>query len=1612
MSLLAPLGLAAGALLGPLVLWYVLRSRRPRRVVASTLLFADEAETASAAIPWQRFAPDRTFWIIALALLMAALALARPAVAVPAEVSDHTIVVVDGSASMQATTADGLARIEHARAVVAELVDRAGDGRLVSVVLAGTHARVIADTLPASQAEAALDGIRADSTAGAMDEALTLAAAMIRPGEDTVLHLVTDGGISPDAASLAPRGTILDLVGETGPNLAIGAVRAVPLGGGSARLVVQVDSHADIPLDIVLTVTVDDDTVATRAATVDPRGRSDIEVDIEGLVGDPDGRPPVLEAAVVVDDTGPDGERVADGLAHDNRARVVLPDRPDVRILHVGPDNLFLDAALAAVPGVDVTRADTMPAALTARPDGDGPGGPAGVDGGEDVLDGVDLVVADRVDLPAVPTVPILAFAPTSLPDDVTVTGRRALPTITRVDTADPLLADADLSDLAVAEMDVVEAPSMRRLVDGPGGPLLLAGRVGDASMVLLPFALADSNLPLQVGLPVLVANAVQQLAAPTTDVPLTAGADRSLPLPTGVEATLTSPDGATVPVGGFRPSATLDTPGVWTVAYDGTVPDTAPRVLAVNPDTAESDLAVVEPALGTPSTADTTTVTAGEVAQELALPGDTALATDGRIELWRWFAAAAAALVGLEVLLQAWAAWQVRGVDGRTVRRPDRRQRVATGMRVAALLLLVATLLDPAIPLRGRDVDVVFVVDASASMGSGGQQAALEWVRAASVDAAEDDRIGVVLFGRDAQVAHRLLNASPSVLPPVVVREDGSDMERAVRLAGGLLGRENRRRVVLLTDGRATQGNLDQAAALLAETGIGLDVVRVGEAGVADVLVEAVEAPASVRQGEAYPIDVVLRNDTGRDAEGVLVVRIGDQQVASQQVQLPPGTSTITVDHVAGDDPLDRITAELRSGESTVARNDTGQAAVRVAGPPRVLMIADDPADADPLAAALEAGGVTVEQRPISQGLPTADRLLANDAIVLVDVAAPSLGTAGMTALDAAVRDGGVGLVAVGGEQSFGLGDYTDTSLEDLLPVSSRITDPLRRPRVAEALVVDSSESMGACHCADEAMGGPIQEDPGAVQKTEIARQAVRRAVQALESTDTVGVLAFDTQSHWVLPLQQVPESAVVEDGLAQLQPSGNTDIPQAIRVAIEGLRGADAELRHIVLFSDGFMGDLTGLGPVADEALDAGITLSVVGTGEGSFDELEDMARRGGGRYYPGRDLSEIPEILAAEVMQVARPLVSEGSFVPTVTGLDDATEGLDSAPPLLGFVATTAKPTARRLLTVGEFADPLLATWQVGAGTATAWTSDAAARWSAGWVGWGGYQSFWADVVKDTFPDATGDTIDASATAGPGGLDVTAQVPANVAGTTVTATVVDPDGVRHEVELHRDDLGGFSGTLPAEAEGVHLVSILATDGAGEPIGRATVPAVRAYPAEFGAAPADDAALTRAAEQTGGLVDPAQAAAFRSDDLDPGRRGVRIRSWLLVAAMLLAVAEVGVRRLRLERGDLRRLRSRTADASRPSSRSTAGPSSTVGTPSTTDRVSGASGVGHRGPPGGSPPLASPGPEPSTDAGPPAPPPPPDGEPTPTAGEPATGLAALRRARDKAFDRDDSSPW
>ena len=82
--------------------------------------------------------------------------------------------------------------------------------------------------------------------------------------------------------------------------------------------------------------------------------------------------------------------------------------------------------------------------------------------------------------------------------------------------------------------------------------------------------------------------------------------------------------------------------------------------------------------------------------------------------------------------------------------------------------------------------------------------------------------------------------------------------------------------------------------------------------------------------------------------------------------------------------------------------------------------------------------------------------------------------------------------------------------------------------------------------------------------------------------------------------------------------------------------------------------------------------------------------------------------------------------------------ALAGIDTRliPSLDGYVVGAVRPSAVSLLE-SPLNDPILASWRVGLGKVTAWTSDGGDRWAAGWAGWDGFGDFWSTLVRDTFP-----------------------------------------------------------------------------------------------------------------------------------------------------------------------------------------------------------------------------------------------------------------------------------
>jgi hypothetical protein len=554
MRFATPAGLAAALLAAPLVLWYVLRSRRPPLLVASTYLWARTERSVSAAVPWERFRPDRTFWLVLAALLIGAVALARPVVPVAASLGDHTIVVVDASGSMLADE-DGPSRLELALREVRELADRLGPGQAMSVIEAGPRARtLVASAEDASAVRRGLARVRPSHAAADLADAFTLAGALQRPGQATVTHVWTDRMLPPEVLPFLPPGLAVHPVGSDRPNLAITRLQAVPAAGG-AEAFVQVRSYATVAMSAEVAVAVAGDVVVERQVALPPRGTQNLVLPLD--VPSTGAGPVIVHGRVTPAATGTGA--AADALAHDDDAWAVLAGTARPTVLIAGPGNLFLEAAFGSVEGVEVRTAPGVP----------------------DDLAAIDLLVVDRIPAPgrasAAAAIPTLYVAPTRPPEGVTVSGTVDRPALTRQDPAHDLLRDVDLSVIAVAEAQVVSAPELTPVADGPSGPLLLAGRLGATPVAYLAFDLQASNLPVQVAWPVLVANAVTWLAGPPAALGVEAGSEAVLTVPAGVERVVVEPPGGeAVHLDPVRPRLLVDTVGLWNVRYEA-----PPAVLA-----------------------------------------------------------------------------------------------------------------------------------------------------------------------------------------------------------------------------------------------------------------------------------------------------------------------------------------------------------------------------------------------------------------------------------------------------------------------------------------------------------------------------------------------------------------------------------------------------------------------------------------------------------------------------------------------------------------------------------------------------------------------------------------------------------------------------------------------------------------------------------------------------------------------------------------------------------------------------------------------------------------------------------------------------------------------
>lgn len=610
MSFLTPFFLLLGLLAAPIILLYMLRLRRREVLVSSTLLWQKLLRDREANAPWQKL--RRNLLLILQLLILAALvlALARPFLPVPSVVSGSVVVLLDGSASMQASDVEPT-RFAAAKTEVNRLInDLGGDSQMTLIKVGQTPAVLAAATGDRTILHRALDAAQPDPAPADWAAAFALATGAAQGFRDARIILVSDGGLPDDLPPL-PAESVYIPIGESGENLAITALATRDTDAGP-QLFASVANEGLLDRESLLSLTLDGTLFDSRRITVPAGSNANVTWELpEGTAA--------IEARL--------SEHEGDNLPLDDVAWAVHEGGVSNRTLLVTEGNLFLEQVYSVLPGVK---------AFKASPDDN-------LSGGE-----FDLVVFDSVPLPnPLPAADVLIINPQ--PGEVAASSESNLLTVTgtfsntvAIRLADsPLLQFVDWRNVHIQQAQAVSAPWAQRLVEAEGGPLILTGERAGHRIAILTFDLRDSDLPLQIAFPILMANITSWLSP-----------GRAFDAPTGLQpgapVTIT-PGASTTAVAVQKPDgdawraevgeaalifSETDQLGLYAVSLQdesGTRPAGSFAVNLFSP--AES---VIQPAAA---------VRIGQTTVETATDGDV-----GQRELWPW-------LVGLAfiVLLAEW---------------------------------------------------------------------------------------------------------------------------------------------------------------------------------------------------------------------------------------------------------------------------------------------------------------------------------------------------------------------------------------------------------------------------------------------------------------------------------------------------------------------------------------------------------------------------------------------------------------------------------------------------------------------------------------------------------------------------------------------------------------------------------------------------------------------------------------------------------------------------------------------------------------------------------------------------------------------------------------------
>ena len=825
---------------------------------------------------------------------------------------------------------------------------------------------------------------------------------------------------------------------------------------------------------------------------------------------------------------------------------------------------------------------------------------------------------------------------------------------------------------------------------------------------------------------------------------------------------------------------------------------------------------------------------------------------------------------------------WSARGLRSRS-----RTRRIGeTLMRCLVMTLVIFAVSGMSIRKSSDMTTTIFLVDLSDSVKNVRAEEA-EFIQSAIAEMPHKNQAGIVVFGSDARIEQFASEKKAFTAFQSEVTATATNLEQAIQTALALFPDGDACRLVLLTDGAENEGSVSDMAYSFTGSDIELKVVRYDSHVEKEVYISNVSLPETIHQGDRFQVQVDIYSTEATEAKVSLYS--GRTLKGQKEVILQKGSNQLVFSDEGLEGGLKSYRVTVEAEQDTVSINNIYSAFTTVEARPKLLVVEGEKGLGREFQNILKACNYDYDVVTPS-GVPgKLSDMTQYQSAVLIDVYADDLRKGFLDMVETWVKDYAGGLIAIGGRNSFALGNYRNTPLEEVLPVKMDLEGEKQVPKLAMTMVIDHSGSMSS----------PSTEK-SSITCMDVAKQAAVNALDSLREIDEVGVLAFDDGYTWSVPLQEASDTEEIAARIAGISANGGTSIYPALAEAVNKMKNSDAPLKHIVLLTDGQDG-FHQYGDLLKKMDEYGITLSTVAVGtEADTNTLKDLAEKGGGRYYYSDAGTALPRIFAQEVYLSVKSYLINEEFTPVIAGSHEIIEGIftDGSPDLLGYIASTEKPTATVILE-SHRGDPILSVWQYGLGKTVAWNSDGTNQWTGNFAGWENYAALWRNIIDWTISgsDPGEDTLQVEQEAS--SAVITYKTDNYSAKTSISAVITGEDGRQQEVKLKVTSPGVYSAQVPLDETGVYSINVRNQDGK-EIIKNINTATAMQYSQEYRYADISgnldsfvENVSGRYIEKPGEVFDTKLTGSVSRKDLT---------EWLLLAAVFLFVLDVVVRRMRAD--------------------------------------------------------------------------------------------------------------